>query len=293
MKKMILGVCALMAMAAVSCGKCGDSSCSTAKTDSLSTVYGEYVGTVLGADIQSKDRENIDSNKKAFMRGMQIVFGADEDKNTQMGMQVALQMLGEISQLESQGAVIDRAKAMASFKKAFMADSINMMQSQTMMMELQRLIGEAREEAAAEAAKKKAENPEAVANVKAGKKYVEDLQNKDSNVVLASSGLAYKIENPGQGDKPNANSTVVVNYTGRHLDGEVFDSTDGGTPATFNLQGVVPGFREGLMLLGKTGRATLYIPGELAYGPNGQPAAKIGPNEMLVFDVELLDIDPE
>lgn len=290
---MILGACALLATAAVSCDKCADGSCSTAKTDSLSTVYGEYVGTVLGADIQSKDRDNIDSNKKAFMRGMQIVFGADEDKNTQMGMQVALQMLGEISQLESQGAVIDRSKAMASFKRAFMSDSIDMMQSQVMMMELQRLIGEAREEAAAEAAKKKAEDPEALANVKAGKEYVEELQAKDSNVVLAASGLAYKIEDAGQGDKPKDNSTVVVNYTGRHLDGEVFDSTDGGNPATFNLQGVVPGFREGLMLLGKTGRATLYIPGELAYGVNGQPAAKIGPNEMLVFEVELLDIDPK
>ena len=130
-------------------------------------------------------------------------------------------------------------------------------------------------------------------NVKAGNAYVADLQAKDSSVKTTASGLAYKIEDEGQGEKAKENSTVVVNYTGRHLNGDVFDSTDGREPATFNLQGVVPGFREGIMLLGKTGRATLYIPGELAYGANGQPAAGIGPNEMLVFDVEVLDIDPE
>ena len=67
-----------------------------------------------------------DGNKKEFMRGMQIVFGANEDRNTQMGMQVAIQMMGEIKQLENEGVVVDRAKAMNAFKKAFMADSIDM-----------------------------------------------------------------------------------------------------------------------------------------------------------------------
>lgn len=291
MKKLILGACAVMALATVSCGKCGDGSCSTPTSDSLSVAYGDYVGSVLGMDFQNK--ENADKQKKEFVRGMQIVFGADEDRNTQMGMQVALQMLGEIDQLEDQGAHIDRAMAMTAFKKAFFSDSINGMDAQYAQQNLQRLIGNAREEAAAAEAAKKAEAPEAVENVKAGNAYVADLQAKDSSVKTTASGLAYKIEDEGQGEKAKENSTVVVNYTGRHLNGDVFDSTDGREPATFNLQGVVPGFREGIMLLGKTGRATLYIPGELAYGANGQPAAGIGPNEMLVFDVEVLDIDPE
>ena len=202
-------------------------------------------------------------------------------------------MLGEMSQLDEQGAHIDRAKAMAAFKRAFLADSINSMDGQNSLQLMQRLIASAREEAAAEAAKKKAEAPEAVENVKAGEAYVADLKAKDSSVQTAASGLSYKIDSEGEGEKAKENSTVVVNYTGKHLNGEVFDTTDGRTPATFNLQGVVPGFREGIMLLGKGGKATIYIPGELAYGPNGQPAAGIGPNEMLVFDVEVLDIDPE
>ena len=129
--------------------------------------------------------------------------------------------------------------------------------------------------------------------MKAGEAYVADLKAKDSSVQTAASGLSYKIENEGEGEKAKENSTVVVNYSGRHLNGDVFDTTEGRSPATFNLQGVVPGFREGITLLGKGGTATLYIPGALAYGPNGQPAAGIGPNEMLVFEVEVLDIEAE
>ncbi|MDE6526437.1 MAG: FKBP-type peptidyl-prolyl cis-trans isomerase, partial [Muribaculaceae bacterium] len=115
---------------------------------------------------------------------------------------------------------------------------------------------------------------------------------ENADVRTTESGLSYLIANEGDGQHPDENATVVVNYTGKHIDGEVFDTTDGRGPATFNLQGVVPGFREGLMLLGKGGKATLYIPGKLAYGNQGQPAAGIGPNEMLIFDVELLDVNP-
>lgn len=283
-----MGVCALMAVATVSCGKCGDGSCENAANDSLSVTYGDYVGSVLGMEYQHRD--NTDAQKAEFLRGMQLVFGADNGENTQMGMRVALQMLDEINQLKGQGAVIDHTMAFNSFKKAFLADSIDRFHAQIAMQEMQRFIAEARENAAQEAAKAKAESHEAVENVKAGNDFVAELKANDEAVKTTESGLTYKIEAEGEGDKPSANSTVEVNYSGKHLDGRVFDSTEGRNPATFNLQGVVAGFREGIMMLGKGGKATLYIPGELAYGANGQPAAGIGPNEMLVFEVEVLDI---
>ena len=112
MKKLIIGACGVAALALASCGNCSDTSCSSSTSDSLSTAYGEYVGSVLGNDYQRMD----DGNKKEFMRGMQIVFGANDDRNTQMGMQVAIQMMGEIKQLENEGVVVDRAKAMNAFK---------------------------------------------------------------------------------------------------------------------------------------------------------------------------------
>ena len=73
------------------------------------------------------------------------------------------------------------------------------------------------------------------------------------------------------------------------MDGTVFDSSE---DARLSPAGVVPGFGEGLEMLGKGGKATLYIPGKLAYGVDGAPRAGIGPNAMLIFDIEGLDVNP-
>ena len=287
MKKLILGACAVMALATVSCGKCGDGSCSTPTSDSLSVAYGDYVGSVLGMDFQNK--ENADKQKKEFVRGMQIVFGADEDRNTQMGMQVALQMAGELSQMKEQGIEVDRVAVMNAFKAAFLNDSVDFgrmsASSDNFRMLYQRALNEAQAAKASES-----EAAEANDNVKAGEEYVAQFKAENADAKTTDNGLTYLIEVQGENPTPAADATVVVNYTGKHINGEVFDSTDGRGPATFNLQGVVPGFREGLMLLGKGGKATLVMPGNLAYGANGTPDGSIQPDETLIFDVELLDI---
>ncbi|MCM1067092.1 MAG: FKBP-type peptidyl-prolyl cis-trans isomerase [Muribaculaceae bacterium] len=290
MKKMILGACALMTLAAVSCGKCGDGKCdSAAAGDSLSTAYGTYVGSMIYTDFnQMGDKDK--AAKQEFLRGMQVAFGADDSQETRMGMQVGLQMMSEIKQLEEQGVSINKAAIMNSFKQAFLSDSLSYEQMQANALEFQRLYMDARTKAADAKAAEKAEAPEAVENVKLGEDFVAEQKAANPAIKTTESGLSYLIENEGTGEHPTADATVEVNYTGKLINGTVFDSTDGRGPATFPLQGVVAGFREGLMLLGKGGKATLYIPGKLAYGPNGQPAAGIGPNEMLIFDVELLNI---
>ncbi len=285
MKKLILGAAAILAVAAISCNKTSDDSAKV-YNDSLSEAYGRYAGTSLNMEFQNK--ENPD--KKEFLRGMQIIFGAGDDENTLLGMQVALQMCNEINQLDEQKIYLNRAEAMNQFKAAFLVDSANTDMIMKYSQEFRELMNKAFEAKQAEANKEASESKEAVENGAAADKYISGLKAKDADIKTTDSGLSYKIELPGEGDKPGENATVVVNYTGRHINGDVFDSTSDRGPATFNLQGVVPGFREGLMLLGKGGKATLYLPGDLAYGPNGQPQAGIGPNEMLVFDVEVLDI---
>ena len=287
----MIGACAVLALAAASCGKCGDNSCdAAAATDSLSLSYGQYVGTVLQGEFTQYNNGADKAQKQEFLRGMQIVFGADNSRNTRMGMQVALQMMNEIDQLESQGVEFNKAATMNAFKQAFLADSVDYFQGRSLESNFRIQLDRARKAAQEAKEAEKAKAPAAVDNVKAGEEYVAKLKAENSAVQTTASGLTYLIEVPGEDPKPTENATVVVNYTGKHLNGEVFDSTDGRGPATFNLQGVVPGFSEGLQLIGKGGKATLYIPGNLGYGANGQPAANIGPNEMLVFDVELLDI---
>lgn len=287
MKKILLGACALMVVAAMtSCDKKAADTKATA-TDSLATAYGQYVGSMLASDFGSFDRSG-NADKKEFIEGMMNAFGNDKSLSTRMGMQVGLQMLNEMNQLKEAGMEMDKAAVMNAFKKVFLADSLSMFESAEYSAKFRELYNRAEQEAAKAKAAEAAQAPEAVDNVKAGEEYVAKLRSENPNVKTTDSGLSYVIETEGVAPKPEASSTVVVNYTGKHLNGEVFDSTDGRGPATFNLQGVVPGFREGLMLLGKGGKATLYIPGALAYGPNGNQG--IGPNEMLVFDVELLDI---
>jgi FKBP-type peptidyl-prolyl cis-trans isomerase FklB len=111
-----------------------------------------------------------------------------------------------------------------------------------------------------------------------------------SDVVTLPDGLKYKIIKAGQGPKPTLNSTVVVNYEGTLTNGSKFDSSyDRGEPATFQVGQVIPGWVEVLQLMPVGSTWQVYIPANLAYGEAGAPPV-IGPNEPLIFKVELLDI---
>lgn len=124
-------------------------------------------------------------------------------------------------------------------------------------------------------------------NSKEGKEYIQNLLKKDSTVKVTESGLAYKVIKEGSGEKPTMKNTVKVDYTGRRVDGKVFDASEG-TPIEFPLDGVIPGFSEGLMLMNKGAIYELYIPGELAYGESGANGV-FKPNELLIFEIELID----
>ena len=136
---------------------------------------------------------------------------------------------------------------------------------------------------------KKANSPEALANVAEAEKYLKEAKAADPAIQTSESGLSYKIENAGDTAKITRRDVAQIKYTGRLVDGTVFDSSD---DARLSPAGVVPGFGEGLQMLGKGGKATLYIPGNLAYGVDGAPRAGIGPNAMLIFDIEVLDVNP-
>ena len=113
---------------------------------------------------------------------------------------------------------------------------------------------------------------------------------ENKNVVELPSGLRYEIVKPGEGAFPKAADTVKVHYTGTLVDGTVFDSSvQRGEPAEFPLEGVIPGWTEGLQKVNKGGKIKLYVPPHLAYGDDGSKGA-IPPGSTLVFDVELLEI---
>lgn len=126
----------------------------------------------------------------------------------------------------------------------------------------------------------------------AGDKYRADYA-KQNGVKATKSGLLYKVDNAGKGDEIKASDTVKVHYTGKLPNGKVFDSSvERGQPVEFRLDQVIKGWTEGLQLVKKGGKIELVIPPELGYGAQGA-GASIPPNSTLIFEVEVLDVNPK
>ncbi|MBD5182891.1 MAG: FKBP-type peptidyl-prolyl cis-trans isomerase [Bacteroidales bacterium] len=126
-------------------------------------------------------------------------------------------------------------------------------------------------------------------NAKAGEQFLAE-NGKRVEVKTTPSGLQYEVLTEGNGPKPTADDRVVVHYTGKLIDGTVFDSSvERGEPATFGVTQVIPGWVEALQLMNAGSKWRLFIPSALAYGPQGAGGV-IGPNQTLIFDVELVEV---
>ena len=129
---------------------------------------------------------------------------------------------------------------------------------------------------------------EAGENLAAADSFMTDNAEREG-VQTTESGLQYEVLEAGDGATPGPNDDVTVHYRGTLTDGTQFDSSyDRDEPATFNVQGVIPGFSEGLQLMSVGSKYKLYIPPELGYGQQG--TGPIPPNSALIFELELLEI---
>lgn len=150
---------------------------------------------------------------------------------------------------------------------------------------------DAQAQAAVQASLQAAAEKRGADNLTAGKAFLEGNRSK-AGIVTTASGLQYEVLSAGSGPKPKATDTVKVNYEGRLLDGTVFDSSIArNEPVTFQLDGVIPGWTEGVQLMPVGSKYRFFVPSELAYGEKGA-GKDIGPNAVLVFEIELLDIEP-
>ncbi|MBG0750966.1 FKBP-type peptidyl-prolyl cis-trans isomerase fkpA [Pectobacterium carotovorum subsp. carotovorum PCCS1] len=200
-----------------------------------------------------------------------------------LGASLGRYMDNSLKEQEKLGIKLDKEQLIAGVQDAF-ADK-SKLTDEEIEKTLQGFEGKVK--AAAEAKMKQ----DAKDNADKGTKYLESFA-KEKGVKKTASGLLYQVEKEGSGNAPKDSDTVVVNYKGTLVDGSEFDNSyKRGEPLSFRLDGVIPGWTEGLKHVKKGGKIKLAIPPALAYGENGVPG--IPANSTLVFDVELLDIKSE
>ncbi|MBJ7222935.1 MULTISPECIES: FKBP-type peptidyl-prolyl cis-trans isomerase [unclassified Brenneria] len=200
-----------------------------------------------------------------------------------LGASLGRYMDNSLKEQEKLGIKLDKDQLIAGVQDAF-ADK-SKLSDEEIEKTLQSFEG--RVKAAAETKMKQ----DAKDNADKGTKY-RDTFAKEKGVKKTESGLLYQVEKSGSGNAPKDSDTVVVNYKGTLVDGSEFDNSyKRGEPLSFRLDGVIPGWTEGLKQVKKGGKIKLVIPPALAYGETGVPG--IPANSTLVFDVELLDIKSE
>ena len=278
------------------------------KVTDFSYSYGARIASSL-AQMQFSDDER---NVEEFIAGFKVGLDGDEEK-----LNESLTILQSRMQTREPSATPEEAKVIAfnmginaigglsreveitsdefdfeSMKKGFtdvetsqpLRFEENVMDSliQDFFMPYQEKLQAAREE------KMRSESAE---NIAAGQAFLTENANKPGVVVL-ESGLQYEVIQEGTGAKPTMEDQVKTHYHGTLLDGTVFDSSvDRGQPATFPLGGVIEGWQEGIQLMSVGAKYKFYIPSELAYGDRGA-GQKIGAGATLIFEVELLEINP-
>lgn len=279
MKKVILAVAVALGMGAfTSCnnGSC-DANAHNPKVDTLTAAFGE----MYGYGVASETSADPEFDKKEFMAGMKSVLSMnDKNDSYTQGMQMGMQVQAMLAQIkERENIDINAKKWFASFRKAFMSDStLNPAMFQAQVM---RLMNEIKAEA-------KANDPRAIANKKNEEKFIADSLANNPEVKKSEGGVYYKVINEGKGEQFKGTDRILTKYTGRHLDGGIFDSSKGEAIA-FSPKSVVKGFGEMLQLMKPGAKYIIYIPAALAYGENGQ--GDIQPNEMLIFELETVGVE--
>lgn len=217
----------------------------------------------------------------------------DQAVNQASNEEAMLEMLGYMTVyrdgLKELGFGANEAEAIARGLKKALSDEVIDPSYQERMGEFQAFIEKRIN--ATQAIREEKQVEQLQDNIAKGKEFFDGLA-MDASVKSTPSGLHYKILNKGKANRAKSSDTVRVHYKGTRIDGTAFDSSyNRGQPADFSLQGVVPGFSEGLTKVGEGGKIILFIPSDLAYGEN-PPGGVIQPGDTLIFECELIKINP-
>ncbi|MBQ0114906.1 MAG: FKBP-type peptidyl-prolyl cis-trans isomerase [Bacteroidales bacterium] len=266
-----------MIMSIASCNKKAEANSASADIDSVSILIGQLYGNQLAQ--QLKQDSTIDM--KDVISTIQTVLKTDTANHGKIaGYNIGMQMMQMFSQIKQQeGFELNQKVFLDSFKKALnFKGEINDQEMMKLQSQLEPLI---------EKASKAAKAPIAAKNKKDGEEYMKKMAGK--GYTKTASGLLYKVIKPGNGENFKDGDVVMTIYTGKHINGEIFDKSE--QPVPFSTQQVIPGFAEMIKLMKPGEKVEVIIPAALAYGEEGNPA--IGPNETLVFEMETVEISKQ
>ncbi len=287
MKKLILACgIAAVAMSMASCS--GSGSKPTNFADSVSYYVGTDMGVYCCKTIAAMPEDmKAKFDKKAFVDGVSVILKSDTAKSSYLdGVQMGMNVLNTIMRMKEAGVDIDIDMLLTQMSKYTMMDSVPAAEADSLTAITQSINYQIQDMMMKAQQKKQMERIQALeeqgkVNEAAGAEYMEGVKEADKDVKTTESGLSYKVVEQGTGAMPTDKDRVKVKYTGRLIDGTVFDDSKGET-REFSVMGVVAGFKEGLKLMNKGSKYTLYIPANLGYG--AQAPENIGPGQTLVYD---------
>lgn len=294
MKKLLLSFSAAALMfSVVSCDNQATTSSLEEKAfgDSISATFGKLQGTGVCRELKNiPDGDSYD--KSSIIKGIKHVLDIDTaDKSYIAGLGIGMSIQSAVAQF-SENAPIDKDLLMQELSAALMQDAASDSAMQELNAQFSALYQKLQQRAILKMQEEKEKSPEAIQNKVSGKAFIDNKKAENPKIITTESGLSYEVIAEGKGEKVKDGDVVSVKYVGKLIDGTEFDNS-GDDTRDFNVNQVVPGFAEGLKLMNKGSKLILYIPGELGYGVNGMPQAGIGPNSTLVFDVELVEINPK
>ncbi len=299
MKKIMLLAVAALALAFAACDKHGaadanhdgfDSLFSQSQADSLMMAIATASGIQLGEQFTNVQQQNPSLSREAFIKGLRYAMAADTATAFGYGMQSGMQIKYQLNSFASKGLRVDRQAFIACFTKYFMADSVDQMRrtlAQDAANKLSRKLSQA--EQIYETAKLE-QSAESKDNIAKGRQVVDSLINHDGYQSTAS-GVAYKVTEAGQGENVKKSDRVKLAYTAKTLDGRTFDSATAENARMQALSTRIPGLQEAVEKLQPGAKAVVYIPGSEAYGVNINGRYNLGPNETVVYEVEVLEVE--
>ena len=267
MKKMILAIAMLMAMGMQSASAATEAEFK-AQQDSLSKAYGKYFGLVLAYMGEQDKKINIDE----FFKAYDVVMQADTANQGYMnGLFVGMELTSKMMQNKlHKGITLDKALMVQALKDAVATKGLDQ----------------------STVSKAYSDNPKTIAMKKAGEEYIAKIMAAGEGYVKTASGLVYKMEKQGNGKCYGDNEDVRMLYTGKHVDGSIFDQSRDTT--SLNSGRVVEGFKEALMLMSPGAKMIAVLPSDIAYGDQGAGRRQSGeysinPGETLVFEIETFE----